>query len=74
MQAMQHASETFTLALKPRVGVTRSKKNRGINGPTKRTDVLQNFLKKRNKRKLSTDFFNSEEKGMLSIDYFPLIC
>ena len=45
VQARMCASEKSTLALKPRVDVTRVQ-NRGISGPTKRTYVLQKILKK----------------------------
>ena len=43
-QVRKHTSEKSTLALAPRADVTRSPK-RGISGPTKRTHVLQIFLK-----------------------------
>ena len=44
MQAMKHASEGSSMALKPGK-MSLEVQNGGISGPTKSTDVIQNFLK-----------------------------
>ena len=54
LRNMLHAGEEAqvresTLALKPREDVTRAVQNRGISGYTKKTCILQFFLKKKSR-------------------------